>query len=118
MNPTLLVMILLPSCAGIGSTVKNVAESFVEKESREAIGPDLLAMREMMKATSFRLDLLTSKLSTVADHFSTTNNNMKDLYQEVNKYIIANEKKHLTIHKRVGLIEEKLKAKNDKRRVP
>ena len=108
MNAVLIVMLFLPSCAGIGSTVKNVAESFVEKESREAMAPDLLAMREMMKATSFRLDLLTSKLSTIADHFSTTSSNMKDLYQEVNKYIIANDKEHLTVHKRLGFIESKL----------
>ena len=98
--------ILIVSCAGL-DLAKQAAESVIEKEARESVAPDLLLVRETIKATSFRMDLLTGKLETIASEFSTFNASMRHLGKEVNKYIVDADKRHDETSRRLSLLEKK-----------
>ena len=110
MNRSVLALCLLASsCAGL-HIAKQAAESVIEKEARDSVRPDLFAIRETMKATSFRMDLLTDKLESVASEFSTFNSGMKHLSKEINKYIVDAEREHSKTEKRLTLLEKRLKV--------
>lgn len=104
----LITLLAIAGCSTLEKAGVSVAESFVAKEARSTMAPDISLLGEKLRSTNFQMDLLNERMANVQRHFEVTANNVKALNNDVNKYIIDQNKMNSSLSRRIGLLEKNL----------